>query len=300
MENVSQWYWIHCLSPLHIGSGEGLGAIDLPIMREKVTEWPMIPGSSMKGVKRDYYRAEEGESAWFKQAFGKSDHNGAEAGALVISDGRILAFPVASRYGTFAYVTSPMVLKRLVRDAAAMGMSLEIPNLDQFEQDAKNNETAWITSDSVVVSQQQVFLDEFYGEAEISHGFTTWANWLANMLFDENEPYSKKMFIERLVLVSDDTFRYFTTMCCEITPRIRIQENTKTTQAGALWYEEYVPTEAIFYGMIWCDRIDGSSDISKRISSLQHMKKEIFLQLGGNASVGKGRVRCRLSGGGDQ
>ncbi|MNW44901.1 RAMP superfamily protein [compost metagenome] len=300
MENVSQWYWIHCLSPLHIGSGEGVGAIDLPIMREKVTEWPMIPGSSMKGVKRDYYRAKEGETAWFKQAFGKSDNNGAEAGALVISDGRILAFPVASRYGTFAYVTSPMVLKRLVRDAAAMGMSLEIPNLDQFEQDAKNNETAWITTDSVVVSQQQVFLDEFYGKAEISHGFTTWANWLANMLFDENEPYSKEMFIERLVLVSDDTFRYFTTMCCEITPRIRIQEDTKTTQAGALWYEEYVPTEAIFYGMIWCDRVDGSSDISKRISSLQHMKKEIFLQLGGNASVGKGRVRCRLSGGGDQ
>ncbi|WP_225999427.1 type III-B CRISPR module RAMP protein Cmr4 [Paenibacillus sp. BJ-4] len=300
MENVSQWYWIHCLSPLHIGSGEGLGAIDLPIMREKVTEWPMIPGSSMKGVKRDYYRVKEGENAWFKQAFGKSDNNGTEAGALVISDGRILAFPVASRYGTFAYVTSPMVLKRLVRDAAAMGMSLDIPDLDQFEKDAKNGEIAWTTTDSVVDSQQQVFLDEFYGKAEISHGFTTWASWLANMLFDENEPYSKQMFIERLVLVSDDTFRYFTTMCCEITPRIRIQEDTKTTQAGALWYEEYVPTEAIFYGMIWCDRVDGSSDISKRISNLQHMKKEIFLQLGGNASVGKGRVRCRLSGGGDQ
>ncbi|AET60503.1 hypothetical protein HPL003_18805 [Paenibacillus terrae HPL-003] len=300
MENASKWYWIHCLSSLHIGSGEGLGAIDLPIMREKVTEWPMIPGSSMKGVKRDYYRVKEGESNWFKQAFGKSDNNGAEAGALVISDGRILAFPVASRYGTFAYVTSPMVLKRLARDAEAMGMSLEIPDLDQFEKDANNGETAWITTDSVVDSQQQVFLDEFYGKAKKMQEFTTWANWLGEQMFDKDDPYSKEMFIERLVLVSDDTFRYFTTMCCEITPRIRIQDDTKTTQAGALWYEEYVPAEAIFYGMIWCDRVDGSSDVSKRIANLQHLNTDTCLQLGGNASVGKGRVRCRLTGGRDQ
>ncbi|MGG1640433.1 type III-B CRISPR module RAMP protein Cmr4 [Paenibacillus sp. NRS-1782] len=300
MENVSQWYWIHCLSPLHIGSGEGLGAIDLPIMREKVTEWPMIPGSSMKGVNRDYYHAQKEKEFWCKQAFGQSNSNGAEAGALVFSDGRILAFPVASRYGTFAYVTSPMVLKRLARDGEAMGLSFGIPDLNLFEEDIKKGEVAWVTTQGVVDHEQQIFMDEFYGKIKKSQEFTEWAILLANKLFKASETDSKKLFTERLVLVSDDTFRYFTTMCCEVNPRIRIQEETKTTKAGALWYEEYVPTEAIFYGMIWCDRVNGSSDVSQRAAHLQQLEKEIFVQLGGNASIGKGRVRCRRSGGGDQ
>ena len=29
----------------------------MPIQREKVTEWPIIPGSSIKGVQREHYRA---------------------------------------------------------------------------------------------------------------------------------------------------------------------------------------------------------------------------------------------------
>ena len=52
-------YWIHTITPLHVGAGKGLGYIDLPIAREKVTNWPYIPGSSVKGVISDYYGADE-------------------------------------------------------------------------------------------------------------------------------------------------------------------------------------------------------------------------------------------------
>ena len=50
-------YWLHALAPLHVGAGAGAGFIDLPILRETVTTWPIVPGSSVKGVIADYHDA---------------------------------------------------------------------------------------------------------------------------------------------------------------------------------------------------------------------------------------------------
>src|SRR5258708_12458068 len=43
---------IHAMSPLHAGTGQSVGAIDLPIARERPTGIPLIPGSSIKGALR--------------------------------------------------------------------------------------------------------------------------------------------------------------------------------------------------------------------------------------------------------
>ena len=37
-------------TPLHIGAGSSVGAIDQPIVRERHTRFPVIPGTSLKGV----------------------------------------------------------------------------------------------------------------------------------------------------------------------------------------------------------------------------------------------------------
>lgn len=300
MEQVSRWYWIHCLSPLHVGSEDGAGVVDMPIQREKVTEWPIIPGSSMKGVQREFYRAKGMNESRINQLFGMSGDQDGFAGALVITDGRILAFPVASRYGTFAYVTCPLVLKRLQRDAHAAGLDMSIPDLEQFDNSSGSTETVWASLKSVVCcvntnDETEIFLDEFAGKAIKSECFSSWATAIGEHLF-EDEP-SRQLWLERVVLVTDETFQYFTTMCCEVTPRIRINEDTKTAANGALWYEEYVPAEAIFYGLIWCDRVGGSFEISGRNALLKQLDQKMVLQIGGNTSVGKGRARCRLSGG---
>ena len=39
---------------LHPGSGQTANAIDLPVAREKTTNYPVIPGSSLKGALRDF------------------------------------------------------------------------------------------------------------------------------------------------------------------------------------------------------------------------------------------------------
>lgn len=93
----SKLYFVHCLTPVHIGSGQGVGLVDMPIMRERITEWPLLPGTSVKGVKREHFRqTKDKEMQWVNAAFGKApgDQEGKDgnAGALVISDGRCWPF----------------------------------------------------------------------------------------------------------------------------------------------------------------------------------------------------------------
>ena len=38
---------------IHPGTGQSAGAIDLPVARERVTQYPFVPGSSMKGALLD-------------------------------------------------------------------------------------------------------------------------------------------------------------------------------------------------------------------------------------------------------
>lgn len=38
-------YWLYALSPVHVGTGQGVGFVDLPIAREKVTGWPAGTGA---------------------------------------------------------------------------------------------------------------------------------------------------------------------------------------------------------------------------------------------------------------
>lgn len=290
-------YYIHCLSPLHVGTGQGVGVVDMPIIRERITEWPFVPGSSIKGVHREYFASKQSEQ-WLEAAFGTSPNEAGNAGSLVLSDSKLLAFPVASGYGTFAYVTCPLAIKRMIRDAAAVGIPIPDVNLHQWEQVLKNrneadDESAFITSSSVLACKEYIYLDEFKckKEQDASAGLDTWVDWLSGQLFSDE--MSQRIFTERFVLVSDDAFQYFVTMCCEIMTRIRISSDAKIVESGALWTEEYLPVESILYGTIWCDKIHSSSEAITAQSLMKALSGESSLQIGGNISVGKGRVRCR-------
>jgi hypothetical protein len=45
-------FWLHALTPLRVGGDAGLGAINLPTMREQHTGHPFVPGSVIKGILR--------------------------------------------------------------------------------------------------------------------------------------------------------------------------------------------------------------------------------------------------------
>lgn len=120
--------FIHAQTGLHPGSGTALGTVDLPVQRERHTQWPVIPGSTLKGILRDACRPAgrngQAREDWLA-AFGpetdevtkpETPEPKKHAGALSLTDARILAFPVRSLKGVFAWVTCPAVLGRVKRD----------------------------------------------------------------------------------------------------------------------------------------------------------------------------------------
>src|SRR5262249_39373692 len=121
---AAAFLFIHAQTSLHPGSGTALGTVDLPIQRERHTQWPVIPGSTLKGILRDACRPPPNGADWQKwlAVFGPETHEAdAHAGALSLTDARILAFPIRSLKGVFAWVTCNAVLRRFTRDIGLCG-----------------------------------------------------------------------------------------------------------------------------------------------------------------------------------
>src|ERR1035441_1752756 len=116
--------WIHALTPVHVGCGFAVGAVDLPIVRERVTNWPVLPGSGLKGVLADHYGASEPDrrrdlaSAAFGKPDGKEDDQptSSNSGALIVGDARIVLLPVRSLLGTWAWITCPKIGRASCRE----------------------------------------------------------------------------------------------------------------------------------------------------------------------------------------
>ncbi|TFE74209.1 type III-B CRISPR module RAMP protein Cmr4 [Candidatus Methylacidiphilum fumarolicum] len=113
---------------LHVGSGGSVGAIDLPIIRERHTAFPIIPGSALKGVFADEWieinentyqsnDAEIKEHIYQRNTEGKDLFGTEEKGGMLqFSEAKLLLFPIRSPKGCFGWITCPLILKRYCRD----------------------------------------------------------------------------------------------------------------------------------------------------------------------------------------
>ena len=279
MSKNEKRYWLHAITPLHVGAGRGLGYIDMPIAREKVTNWPYIPGSSLKGVIADKYNASEENrrnNDELKAAFGiRGGDNECAAGAIVFTDANIFCLPVRSFYGTFAWITSPFCLRRL---------DITFP---EFPSD---NE-AFISPKSALSKEEgKFYLEDLDLNARKSDEAEKIASKAAEVIFADNKDW-QKVFVERFAIVSDDIFTFLCEAGTEVSAHIRINEETGTTSDGALWYEEALPVESILTGKIWCDKVF-VKDLKPEDLFARFCSGEINIQIGGKASTGKGQARC--------
>ena len=280
-------YFLKVLTPLHIGIGTSLGYIDLPIYREAHTDFPAIPSSSIKGA----FRAEEVRKLARKLGISPKEleqkleekHEEVEKGKdvenfincfgiknkegnLSFLDGRILFFPVKSLKGVFGYATCPYVLKRFVKDAN-LEVKDGIYDLGSSECLVAENSFLVLKNENIVVLEEFTLkvkdeLPEVIGRIPI-----------------------QKLGVEeeRIIVVSDDLFKFMVKNYTEVQTHIKVDIERGTVEEGALWTEEYVPAEAVFYFSIF------------RINSNEHKKcnykiEERVIQLGGNSSTGKGFV----------
>lgn len=302
MDNNTKMYWLQAITPLHVGAGKGVGFIDMPIMREKVTNWPLVPGSTVKGVIRDHFSTLKEKNLikpeLFCAAFGKASGENniddtSNAGSLILTDAHIVSLPVRSLYGTFAYTTCPLALGRLKRDLSAAGYKnqLIIPTLS-------DNDALHASNSKIVTEGKKIFFEDLDFNSREDEAAKKWAELLSNLLF-QNDPVWKGLFMERFAIISDDCFNFLTETGTEVAAHIKIDDKTKTVADGMLWYEEALPAEAIMAGIAWCDRVFGYKGIEKEeILDTICPSSGLDLQIGGKATVGKGRAKCQFTKGG--
>jgi CRISPR-associated protein Cmr4 len=282
--------FIHALTPLHAGTGQGIGVIDLPIAREKATNIPYLPSSSLKGSLRDSCE----DKATREKVFGPDTkditNDNAYAGSAVFSDQRLLLLPVRALRGTFAWATSPYVLRRFRRDAESAGFDMSaLPDAAL----ASHTECLIASQGSVLTYNggQNLYLEDFDLMGKPDAAVNSWAKFIGEKVFDDDK--WRSALKERMCILHDDVFNFLLEHGTEITARIRLEEKTKTAARGALWYEEALPAETILSGLLVAVRGKAKpEEVFSTISGILDRHKAI--QLGGKATVGRGLCSIRL------
>lgn len=322
---------LHALTSLHPGSGTALGTVDLPVQRERHTQWPNIAGSALKGILRDAAReviARETDLAEqdrfddnpeedtpdsranrrkdkkkraladatvkLTKVFGPpSGSNSEHAGAISITDARIIAYPVRSLKGLFAWVTCPGALQRLQRDASVVGMefSSDIPN-------PKQNTAIVADGSPCLCPENQIILEE-YLFSRTEGDSSAIGKWLADHLLCDQDSYqsTRKRLPKHLVILSDDDFSHFVSQATEIVARVALDYESKTAKDGALFYQEFLPAECLFYSVVIANaaRTRHAKADANEIFHILDTHLPSVLQVGGDETTGKGFCSTKLS-----
>jgi len=290
---------------LHAGSGNDLGIIDLPIQRERHTGYPKIEGSGIKGCVRDKFEKMFDKTETEKKIecyFGPSNPRGDEgrAGVLGFTDARLLLFPVKSLRGVFAWITCPGVLQRFVDDLTLPGVKPDvekdfIKSIGQMSH--VDDKTAVLPKDTNLEFGESIILEEYTFEVSEEKRDTCAciAEWLAENVFPGGEySYWSEKMKKDLAILSDNDFRDFVELSTEVITRIEINNKTGTVQPGALFNEEYLPADTIMYSMALASPLKGNSE--EEIIDFFTGNGTGVLQIGGNATIGKGLTRINVLG----
>ncbi len=277
--------FIYTETSLHAGTGSTVSVVDLPIQRERTTQFPIVQGSGLKGALRSQVNAKDG----VETIFGPETTNAqAYAGAISVGDAQILLFPVQSLNGVFAYVTCRSVLARLKRTMPDLPMPA-----------ALGEGKAHITKPSgVKVTTSRVVLEEFSFEAQEDDTTTELAEWFANNAFPQDEAYDywRSKVKNSLVVLRDTDFRDFVVNSTEIATHIKLDAKTKTVDGSALFTVESLPSDCLFFSTI---RVGDSRNPDKGDWKAADVKDWLQkntsqrIQLGGDETTGNGFVALR-------
>lgn len=292
--------YLYVETPLHAGVGSGLSSIDLPIQRERTTQYPMIQGSGIKGKLRATAEDVIKDETVINVLFGPPTTSGSDyAGALVIGDARILLFPVRSLNGVFAYTTSYDVLSRFKRDIER-GHSAELLPWSVPEQ---VEEKALVTTTSQIHANNKLVLEEFSFDAQPDQQVNVIADWISKYALPDfsTDTYWSSKILSSLAILPNDDFRDFALYATEIITRIKLDRKTKTVERGALWTEEHLPSDTLLYAPIYATGARQNGKTGSKLTASQVLEnaellgsgRSTYLQLGGDETVGRGMVRSR-------
>jgi CRISPR-associated protein Cmr4 len=235
-------------TPIHMGAGQSVSYVDLPIQRERHTSFPILWASGIKGVIRDLALRVWNDKDKVETIFGPEDGSDF-ASCISITDAKILLYPVRSVKGVFAWITCPFVLKRFKEDLEAVGVEFK-HNDQEIQIPDVPDDKVFIASDNLKIQgQNRVALEEFVFEAEVKNEVKELAEFLKKRFVHQND--LTKNLENHLAIVSDNVFKDFVNYAVEIRTRIRIDQALGTVKSGALFSEELIPSESVFYSLVF-------------------------------------------------
>ena len=246
-------------TPIHPGTGRGMGVVDLPVAREAATDYPVLVGSSLKGALRD--KMETAKTDHANARFGVRDR----AGDLLVSDARLLLLPVRSLTGSYRWATCPHVVERYRRDLARAGLAPH-PNVPRVDRGAV------LTS-----GEGSLFLEErqFNISGEPPDDL---AKAIEPLLL--HAPTQDRV-ADTLAILQDDDFAWFARYGLAVQARNVLDEDTKASRN--LWYEETMPPDTVMYALVM-----GRSEESLSTLGTLFPEADPYLQAGGNETTGQG------------
>lgn len=338
MYKKAQPFFMIVETPLHAGSGTDLGVVDLPIQREKHTDFPKIEGSSLKGSIREVFenlrtKDNKVDSPKLKAAFpsiedaeeekepnGKIKYDTAlnlsfgpekgdeHAGALGFTDARLLFFPVKSMKGVFAWITCPSILERFKKDMLLTKNKINLYDIfsNKLISVCSEKECIVASTEKIVINGNVILEDyAFKINTSLISDCKSIAKWFSEHIFPNSDIYKyfKTKIETNIVILSDDNFRDFVNLSTEVITRIKINPETGTVASGQLFTEEYLPTESILYSLALTTPVFNKEKglFQKLGKSEEDCVMEFFenglpeiVQIGGNATIGKGLVRTNI------
>ncbi len=247
-------------TPIHPGSGRGLGVIDLPVAREAATDYPVVVGSSLKGALKDQAERSSLSKSETGRLFGGTD----QAGDLIVSDARLLLLPVRSLTSAYRWATCPHLIERYRRDIRRSGddPSFEVPEVSQGQVQTKG-------TGFVFLEERQFGIEGTPDDALVK---------TIRQLVAHDD--TKKRLAGQIAVLHDDDFGWFARYGLSIQARNVLDDMKKSTN---LWYEETLPPDTLMYAMV-------AGRSGEALESLDHLFPEggSYLQVGGNETIGQG------------
>lgn len=278
-------------TPLHCGSESATGYVDLPVQRERHTAYPLIPGSTLKGVLRDDLRqpGRLGEDE-VRRLFGAdtSSESSPSPGQVSFGDGLLAAFPVRSSHAPFHWVTCPFVLERLARALGTNGSPVPEPP----------EGVAW-AKDGGEVLLEELRLETTAKPELFEGGAGSPAAILPSLLpgAERGFGYTRRIFPARLLIVRDGDFKELVEVGTEVLTRIKLNALGTTTDIppekaremglpedadlqGNLFVEEVVPPETLFLAPVRAH--GGTGELGTELAKLT------VFRVGGDETIGRG------------
>ena len=247
------------VTPLHVGCGQDVGVVDLPVIRERTTGYPFLPGSGTRGALRALLASGAVQGAEAKELFGpltedlEDEGAGRYAGSVAVHDAKLLLFPVRSDRGLYLWITCPAAVERFEREVEVfLGADLADRWRLEVERGSVGEDRFLGAADlGTDPAGDGLHLEEYRyrppeGAAPVlsaeRESLKTWAGTIGSAL-------GRSELGSSTVLVSNRSFFHFANHATLLLQHNRL-DATKTVAEGQLFSLEAVPPEAVFFGFL--------------------------------------------------